>query len=85
MLEDSRDIRGKKHKLSDILIMTIYGVLCGYTDFVNIADFLKLHEQYFINLLNLENGFHLMIHSQEYFLQLILRNLQVFLLNELKI
>ena len=56
ILEDPRDIRGKKHKLSDILIMTIYGVLCGYTDFVNMADFLKLHEQYFINLLNLENG-----------------------------
>ena len=56
ILENPRDIRGKKHKLSDILIMTIYGVLCGYTDFVNMADFLKLHEQYFINLLNLENG-----------------------------
>ena len=36
--------------------MTIYGVLCGYTNFVNMTDFLKLHEQYFINLLNLENG-----------------------------
>ena len=36
--------------------MTIYGVLYGYTDFVNMADFLKLHEQYFIDLLNLENG-----------------------------
>lgn len=56
ILEDTRDIRGKKHKLTDIIIMTIYGVLCGYTDFVNMADFLKLHEQYFIDLLNLENG-----------------------------
>ena len=56
ILEDPRDIRGKKHKLSDILIMTIYGVLCGYTDFVNMTDFLTLHEQYFIDLLELENG-----------------------------
>ena len=56
ILEDPRDIREKKHKLTDILIMTIYGVLCGYTYFVNMADFLKLHEQYFIDLLNLENG-----------------------------
>ena len=56
VLEDPRDVRGKKHKLADILIMTIYGVLCGYTDFVNMADFLKLHEQYFVDLLNLENG-----------------------------
>ena len=56
ILEDPRDIRGKKHGLTNILIMTIYGILCGYTDFVNIADFLSVYEIYFINLLNLENG-----------------------------
>ena len=36
--------------------MTIYGILCGYTDFTNFADFLKVHEDYFMNLLNLKNG-----------------------------
>lgn len=56
VLEDPRDIRGKKHNLINILIMTIYGILCGYTDFTNLADFLKVHEVYFTNLLNLENG-----------------------------
>lgn len=56
VLEDTRDIRGKKHELLNIVIMTIYGVLCGYTDFVNMTDFLELHEEYFIDLLNLENG-----------------------------
>lgn len=56
VLEDFRDIRGKKHELVNIIIMTIYGVLCGYTDFVNMTDFLELNEEYFINLLNLENG-----------------------------
>lgn len=56
ILEDPRDIRGKKHELVNILIMTIYGILCGYSDFTNLADFLKVHENYFINLLNLENG-----------------------------
>ena len=56
ILEDPRDIRGKRHKLVNILIMTIYGILCGYTDFTNLADFLKVHENYFTNLLNLENG-----------------------------
>ena len=56
LLEDSRDIRGKKHKLTNILIMTIYGILCGYTDFTNLADFLKVYGDYFTNLLNLENG-----------------------------
>ena len=56
VLEDPRDIRGKKYKLIDILIMTIYGILCGLTDFTNIADFMKLKEDYFTKLLNLENG-----------------------------
>lgn len=56
ILEDSRDTRGKRHELIDILIMTIYGILCGYTDFTNLADFLKVHEEYFVKLLNLKNG-----------------------------
>lgn len=56
ILEDPRDIRGKKYKLIDILIMTIYGILCGLTDFTNIADFMKLKEDYFTELLGLENG-----------------------------
>ena len=56
LLEDPRDIRGKRHELIDIFIMTIYGILCGYTDFTNLADFLKVHKDYFNELLNLENG-----------------------------
>lgn len=56
LIEDPRDIRGKKHKLVNILIMSIYGVLCGFTDFVNMTDFLELNEEYFQNLLDLENG-----------------------------
>lgn len=56
VLEDPRDIRGKKYKLIDILIMTIYGILCGLTDFTNIADFFKIKEEYFTQLLNLEHG-----------------------------
>lgn len=56
VLEDTRDTRGKKHELINIIILTIYGVLCGYTDFVNMTDFLELNEDYFIDLLSLENG-----------------------------
>ena len=56
VLEDPRDIRGKKYKLIDILIMTIYGLLYGLKDFTNIADFMKLKEEYFTKLLGLENG-----------------------------
>ena len=40
----------------DILIMTIYGLLFGLKDFVNIADYMKLNEEYFTELLGLENG-----------------------------
>ena len=36
--------------------MTIYGILCGYTDFTNLADFLKVQENYFNELLDLKNG-----------------------------
>ena len=56
VLEDPRDIRGKKYKLIDILIMTIYAILCGQEDYVNISYFMKLKEDYFTNLLGLENG-----------------------------
>ena len=56
VLEDPRDEKGKKYKLIDILIMTIYGLLCGLKDFTNIADFMKLKEDYFTKLLDLENG-----------------------------
>ena len=56
VLEDPRDIRGKRYKLIDILIMTIYAILCGQEDYVNIAYFMKLKEEYFTNLLGLENG-----------------------------
>lgn len=56
VLEDPRDTRGKKYKLIDILIMTIYGLLFGLKDFVNIDDYMKLNEKYFTKLLGLENG-----------------------------
>ena len=56
VLEDPRDIRGKKHELKNILLLTIYGTLCGYTDFVNMVDFLMLHEDYFSDLLDFKYG-----------------------------
>ena len=56
VLEDPRDERGKKYKLIDILIMTIYGLLCGLKDFTNIADFMKLKEDYFTKLLKFHSA-----------------------------
>ena len=56
VLEDPRDIRGKRHELINIIIMTLYGILNNHTDFVAIGDFLDIHHKYFTELLKLENG-----------------------------
>lgn len=56
ILEDPRSNIGKRHELINIIIMSIYGILVGQTDCVSIADFIKIKEDYFIELLNLENG-----------------------------
>ena len=56
VLEDPRDIRGKRYKLIDIIIMTIYGILNKHEDFSNIAYFLELNESYFVSLLGIECG-----------------------------
>jgi predicted transposase YbfD/YdcC len=55
-IEDPRDNRGKRHKLLDIFIMTVFGLLWGHTDFTNMVIDLKYHETYFTELLGLENG-----------------------------
>ncbi len=55
-IEDPRDNRGKRHKLLDIFIMTVFGLLWGHTDFTNMVIELKYHEEYFTELLGLENG-----------------------------
>jgi len=55
-IEDSRDDRGKKHRLLDVFILTIYGSLLGHKDFTNMAAELKYHEEFFTKLLGLPNG-----------------------------
>lgn len=56
-LDDPRDTRGLKHELTNIIVMSIYGILCGYNDCENIAYFLELNKEYFINLLNLDKNY----------------------------
>jgi len=56
VIEDPRDIRGKRHELINILIMTIYGLLVGMKDFSNIAYYLDLNKEYFNELLDLKYG-----------------------------
>jgi predicted transposase YbfD/YdcC len=55
-IEDPRDNRGKRHKLLDIFILTVFGLLWGHTDFANMVIDLKYHEAYFSTLLRLANG-----------------------------
>lgn len=55
-LEDPRDNRGKKHELIHVIVLAIYGILCGYTDFTNMAYFLKKNEDKLSKELNLLNG-----------------------------
>ena len=55
-IEDTRDERGKRHKLLDIFILTVFGLLWGHTDFTNMEKELKYHAGYFTGLLGLENG-----------------------------
>ena len=55
-INDPRDNRGKHHRLLDIFILTVFGLLWGHTDFTNMAIDLKYHEVYFTALLGLING-----------------------------
>jgi predicted transposase YbfD/YdcC len=54
VIGDPRDNRGKRYQLIDLLIMVIYGILNGYEDFENMADFLRETEGYFQGLLLVE-------------------------------
>ena len=56
VLEDPRDVRGLRHELGNIIVMSIYAVLCGCTDAENMAYFMKLQEAYFTKLLDLKYG-----------------------------
>lgn len=55
-LVDIRNKRGLKHELRNIIVMSIYAVLCGYTDTENMAFFMKFQEAYFTEMLDLKHG-----------------------------
>ena len=55
-IEDVRDNRGKRHKLMDIFVLTVFGLLWGHTDFTNMSIDLKYQEAYFTEMLGLANG-----------------------------
>lgn len=55
-IEDPRDNRGKKHLLIHVIILAIYGILCGYEDFTNMSYFLKKKESELTKEFGLLNG-----------------------------
>jgi predicted transposase YbfD/YdcC len=55
-VEDPRVERTKRHRLRDILILAICGVICGAEGWVEIEAFGKAKEAWFTELLNLPNG-----------------------------
>jgi predicted transposase YbfD/YdcC len=55
-VEDPRIERTKHHRLRDILIIAICGVICGAEGWVEIEEFGKTKEAFFKDLLDLPNG-----------------------------
>ena len=55
-VEDPRMERTKLHRLQDIIILAICGVLCGANGWVEIEEFGKAKEAFFTELLKLLNG-----------------------------
>jgi predicted transposase YbfD/YdcC len=55
-VEDPRMERSKLHRLRDIILLAICGVLCGADGWVEIEEFGKAKEAFFTDLLDLPNG-----------------------------
>ena len=55
-LDDPRNEKGRIYPLLDIIMLAIYGVLCGFTDFTNMAYYLKKRESELTEKLELEAG-----------------------------
>jgi len=55
-LEDPRIDRTKRHKLLDILVIAICGVICGADNWVEVALFGEAKEEWFRTFLELPNG-----------------------------
>ncbi len=55
-VEDPRVERTKRHRLRDIIILAICGVICGADEWVEIEEFGKAKAAFFTDLLDLPNG-----------------------------
>ncbi len=55
-VEDPRMERTKRHRLQDIIILAICGVICGAEGWVEIEEFGNAKAAFFTELLGLPNG-----------------------------
>lgn len=56
LLDPRKDTHNKRHKLMDILILTILAVICGADDWVNVEYFGKSKEEWLKTFLELPHG-----------------------------
>lgn len=56
LFPDPRKGQGKQHLLRDILVVSVCGIICGYSNFVDIADFCKRNEKFFRDILRMEDN-----------------------------
>lgn len=55
-LEDPRIERTKKHSMTDILVISICGFICGIDNWVELAEFGEIKKDWFKEFLELPNG-----------------------------
>ena len=55
-IRDPRKDKNKKHKLIDMLVLTICGVICDADDWVKLEHFARCKEEWFKTFLELPNG-----------------------------
>ncbi len=55
-LEDPRDRRGLRHKLSDIIVISILSIICGADEFVEMEEFGNAKKEFLATFLELANG-----------------------------
>ena len=56
MEDPRRETENKRHKLLDILVISICGCICGANDFVSIERFGQAKLEWFSSFLELPNG-----------------------------
>lgn len=55
-IEDVRQEKKVRHKLKDILVIVLFATLANADDWVEIAEFAQIHEDYLKKYIGLENG-----------------------------